>query len=63
MVKGCLNSARGDLENRVGTSCFDIEECEYSYNFMDNILKELDSKFFSKTLMIRGILLVGWDMV
>lgn len=48
VVKGCLNSARGDLENRVGTSCFDIEECEYSYNFMDNILKELDSKFFSK---------------
>lgn len=48
VVKGCLNSARVDLEKRVGTSCFDVEECEYSYNFMDNILKELDSKFFSK---------------
>lgn len=48
VVKGYVNFARKDLEARVGTSCFDIEECEYSYNSMENILRELDYKFFSK---------------
>lgn len=48
VVKGCLSLAREDLEKRIGTSCFDVEECEYSYNFMNNILNELDAKFFSK---------------
>lgn len=49
VVAGCTARAKNDIESRTKSSNFNIEECEFSYNAMQNVLQKLDDKFFSSS--------------
>lgn len=60
VVKGLVSEAKIDITKRISSSNFEIEECVYSYNELNDILKKLDEKFFSKDFQNNRISL-GWN--